>query len=83
MNKIIFTLLISFALLGSSCSKFLSVNEVNPNSASQVPAKLLLPAVLNNIALSMNNPRNFDFVYLWHGLWSISTGYSQPSSLVQ
>lgn len=83
MNKIIFTLLISFALLGSSCSKFLSVNEVNPNSASQVPAKLLLPAVLNNIAVSMNNPRNFDFVYLWHGLWSISTGYTAPSSLVQ
>jgi hypothetical protein len=71
------------ALLGSSCSEFLTVNEVNPNSASKVPAKLLLPAALNNTAQMMNNPRNFEFVYLWHGLWSISSGYSQPSNLVQ
>jgi len=83
MNKKILTLLLSLALLGSSCSEFLSVNEVNPNSASKVPAKLLLPATLNNTAAIMNNPRNFDFVYLWHGLWSISSGYSQPSALVQ
>ncbi len=83
MNKKIFVLLISLALLGSSCSEFLAVNEVNPNSASKVPAKLLLPAALNNVALVMNNPRNFEFVYLWHGLWSISSGYSQPSQLVQ
>jgi hypothetical protein len=83
MNKKIFALLISLALLGSSCSEFLTVNEVNPNSASKVPAKLLLPAALNNTAQMMNNPRNFDFVYLWHGLWSISSGYSQPSNLVQ
>lgn len=83
MNKKILTLLISLALLGSSCSEFLSVNEVNPNSASKVPAKLLLPAALNNTAQVMNNPRNFDFIYLWHGLWSISSGYSQPSALVQ
>ncbi|MCX6239449.1 MAG: SusD/RagB family nutrient-binding outer membrane lipoprotein [Bacteroidia bacterium] len=83
MNKKILTLLVSLALLGSSCSEFLAVDEVNPNSASQVPAKLLLPAALNNISTSMNNPRNFDFVYLWHGLWSISSGYSQPSALVQ
>jgi hypothetical protein len=83
MNKKILVLLISLALLGSSCSEFLSVNEVNPNSASKVPAKLLLPATLNNVAMVMNNPRNFEFVYLWHGLWSISSGYSQPSNLVQ
>jgi len=83
MNKKILTLLLSLALLGSSCSEFLSVNEVNPNSASKVPAKLLLPATLNNTAGMMNNPRNFDFVYLWHGLWCISSGYSQPSALVQ
>ena len=83
MNKKIFILLISLALLGSSCSEFLAVNEVNPNSASKVPAKLLLPAALNNVASTMNNPRNFEFVYLWHGLWCISSGYSQPSALVQ
>lgn len=83
MNKKIFILLISLALLGSSCSEFLAVNEVNPNSASKVPAKLILPAALNNVANTMNNPRNFEFVYLWHGLWSISSGYSQPSNLAQ
>lgn len=83
MKNKIFALLISLALLGSSCSEFLSVNEVNPNSASKVPAKLLLPAALNNTAQMMNNPRNFEFVYLWHGLWCISSGYSQPSNLVQ
>jgi hypothetical protein len=83
MNKKIFILIISLALLGSSCSEFLSVNEVNPNSASKVPAKLRLPATLNNVANTMNNPRSFEFVYLWHGLWSISSGYSQPSGLVQ
>jgi Starch-binding associating with outer membrane len=83
MNKIILTLLVSLVLLGSSCSKFLSVNEVNPNSASAVPPQLLLPAALTNIVKIMDNPRNFEFVYLWHGLWSISSGYSQPSSLMQ
>lgn len=83
MNKKIFILLISLALLGSSCSEFLAVNEVNPNSASKVPAKLILPAAINNVASIMNNPRSFEFVYLWHGLWCISSGYSQPSNLVQ
>jgi len=81
-NKILI-LLISLALLGSSCSDFMSVNEVNPNSASKVPAKLILPAALNNIAAIMNTPGNYDFIYLWHGLWCISSGYSQPSNLVQ
>jgi hypothetical protein len=81
-NKIL-TLLVVLALLGSSCSKFLSVNEVNPNSASQVPPKLLLPAALTNIVKTMDNPDNFSFVYLWYGLWSISSGYAQPANLQQ
>jgi hypothetical protein len=83
MNKKIITLIISLALLGSSCTDFLAVDEVNPNSASKVPAKLILPAVLNSIASCNNTPGNVDFIYLWHGLWSISSGYSQPSALVQ
>jgi hypothetical protein len=83
MNKKILTLLVVLALLGSSCTKFLGVDEVNPNSASSVPPKLLLPAALTNIVKQMDNPRNFEFVYLWHGLWSISNGYAQPSALMQ
>jgi hypothetical protein len=83
MKKKIFLLLITLALLGSSCTDFLAVDEVNPNSASKVPAKLLLPAVLNSIASCNMTPGNVDFIYLWYGLWSISSGYSQPSSLVQ
>jgi len=83
MNKKILTLLVSLALLGSSCSKFLAVNEVNPNTASAVPPKLILPAALTNVVKVMDNPRNFEFVYLWHGLWSVSNGYSQPAALVQ
>ncbi|NJO88846.1 MAG: SusD/RagB family nutrient-binding outer membrane lipoprotein [Chloroflexia bacterium] len=68
---------------GSSCQDFLEVNETNPNNPSKVAPKLLLPAALNSVATTMNNPRRFDFVYLWHGLWSISAGYSQPQALVQ
>ncbi len=83
MNKKILTLFVSLVLLVSSCTEFLAVNEVNPNIASQVPSKLLLPATLNNIAYTMNYPRRFDFVYLWHGLWCISSGYSQPTNLAQ
>ena len=83
MNKKILTLLVSLVLFGSSCSDFLNVNEKNPNNASAVPPKLLLPAVLNNMASLMNTPGNFDYIYLWHGLWSISSGYSQPTNLVQ
>lgn len=81
--KNIFIILAAVLLLGSSCEEFLSVNEVNPNSASKVPAKLILPNALNSVARIMNNPRRFEFVYLWHGLWSISAGYSQPQDLVQ
>ena len=83
MNKIFQALLVTLVLLGSSCSDFLNVDEKNPNSASAVPPKLLLPAALNNIAATMNTPGNFDFIYLWHGLWSISTGYTQPTTLTQ
>jgi hypothetical protein len=83
MNKNIIILIVAALLLGSSCQDFLSVNEVNPNNASKVPAKLMLPAALNSVARTLNNPRRFDFVYLWHGLWSISSGYSQPQNLVQ
>jgi hypothetical protein len=83
MNKKILILLVSLVMFGSSCSDFLSVNEKNPNNASAVPPKLLLPAVLNNMASMMNAPGNFEYAYLWHGLWSISSGYSQPTILVQ
>jgi hypothetical protein len=83
MNKKILILLVSLVMFGSSCSDFLSVNEKNPNNASAVPPKLLLPAVLNNVAAMMNTPGNYEYVYLWYGLWSISTGYSQPTALVQ
>ena len=83
MNKKILTLLVSLILLGSSCTQFLGVDEVNPNTASAVPPKLLLPAALTNMVKIMDNPRRFEFVYLWYGLWSISQGYSQPSALMQ
>jgi hypothetical protein len=83
MNKKILILLVSLVIFGSSCSKFLAVNEVNPNNASAVPPKLLLPAALNNVAVMLNTPGNYEFVYLWYGLWSISSGYSQPTALVQ
>lgn len=83
MNKKILILLVTLVMFGSSCSDFLSVNEKNPNNASAVPPKLLLPAVLKNIAANMNTPGNIDFIYLWHGLWSVSSGYSQPTALVQ
>jgi len=83
MKKYILLLFIAIVFLGSSCKDFLSVNEVNPNNASQVAARLVLPAAINNVAYTMNNPRRFEFVYLWHGLWSISAGYTQPQALVQ
>ena len=83
MNKKILILLVSLVLLGSSCSKFLGVDEVNPNTASAVAPKLLLPAALNNLVLVMDNPRYFDFCYLWYGAWSISSGYAQDPVFVQ
>ena len=83
MNKKISTLLLAVVLLGSSCTKFLAVDEVNPNNASAVPPKLLLPAALTNVVKVLDNPRNFEFIYLWYGLWSVSNGYSQPANLMQ
>jgi hypothetical protein len=84
MKKNILILIAGLVVFGSSCSKdFLSVNEVNPNSPSAVESKLVLPATLKEVASTMNLPRRFDFVYLWHGLWSVSAGYSQPQNLVQ
>ena len=83
MNKKILTLLLALVLLGSSCTKFLAVDEVNPNSASVVPPALMLPAALTNVVKVMDNPRNFEFIYLWYGLWSVSNGYLQPAPLMQ
>ena len=84
MKKNILLILAGIIIFGNSCSKdFLTVNEVNPNNPSKVPASLVLPGALRNVAFTMNYPRRFDFVYLWHGLWSISAGYSQPQNLVQ
>jgi hypothetical protein len=84
MKKNIVILIAGLIVFGTSCSKdFLTVNEVNPNSPSEVPAKLILPSALNAVATTMNSPRRFDFVYLWHGLWSVSAGYSQPQNLTQ
>jgi hypothetical protein len=84
MKKNLLILIAGLMVLVSSCSKdFLDVNEVNPNSPSKVDAKLVLPAGLNAVATTMNNPRRFEFIYLWHGLWSISAGYSQPQVLTQ
>jgi len=59
------------------------VNEVNPNNPSTVPARLLLPAALNSIATTIDNPDRFRFVYLWYGEWSISSGYAQPTNLAR
>jgi hypothetical protein len=84
MKKNIIIISALVLLLGSSCKKdFLSVNEKNPNAASEVTAKLVLPAALNASAATINNSDRFNFVYLWHGLWSISGGYSQPNDLTQ
>jgi hypothetical protein len=83
MKKFIYIFIVALAFAGSSCNDFLSVNETNPNSASSVAPRLVLPACLNSVATVMNSPRNADFVYLWHGLWSISAGYTQPADLTQ
>ena len=81
--KNIFIILSILLVLGSSCSEFLSVNEKNPNSASAVPANLLLPAALNSTTNNVVQPDNYSFIYLWYGMWSISGGYSQPTNLTQ
>jgi hypothetical protein len=84
MKKNILIIIAGIMVFMSSCSKdFLTVNEKNPNSPSVVDPKLVLPAAENAIAYTMNNPRRFEFAYLWHGEWSISAGYSQPTILTQ
>ena len=84
MKKNILIIIAGIMVFMSSCSKdFLNVNEKNPNSPSVVDPKLVLPAAENAIAYTMNNPRRWEFVYLWHGLWSISAGYTQPTALTQ
>ena len=76
MKKLLILLAV-LLVLGTSCEDFLAVNEKNPNSASAVPASLMLPAALNATASNVTSPRNFQFVYLWFGCWSISSGYAQ------
>src|SRR5450759_1745969 len=79
-----FLFIAAILILGSSCKKsFLSVDETNPNTASSAPANLILPAALSATATVMNNPKNWDFVYLWYGIWSISGGYTIDADLSQ
>jgi hypothetical protein len=83
MKKLIILLTVLIAL-GTSCKKdYLSVDEFNPNSASAVPANLILPAAINNTAAFFTQPDNYSFIYLWYGCMSISGGYSQPTNLTQ
>jgi len=64
MKKLLILLTV-LLVLGSSCSDFLTVNEVNPNSASNVPASLVLPAALNSTSRIMTRPNSFAYIYLW------------------
>ena len=81
MKKLLILLTVLLAL-GTSCKKdFLSVDETNPNSASAVPAYLVLPAALNNTANLIDQPDNYSFVYLWYGCMSVNSTYSQPAAL--
>ena len=58
------------------------MDEFNPNSASAVPANLVLPAALNNTARNFTQAETiFYFSLVW--LMSISGGYSQPTNLTQ
>lgn len=83
MKKLLILLTVLLAL-GTSCKKgFLAVDEFNPNSASAVPANLILPAALNNTARNFTQPDNYQFIYLWYGMMSVSGGYSQPTNLTQ
>jgi hypothetical protein len=82
MKKILILLTV-LLVLGASCKDFLTVNEFNPNSASVVPANLVLSAALNNTARDITQPDNYQFVYFWYGNMSVNQGYSQPSELTQ
>jgi hypothetical protein len=82
MKKLLFIITTALLVLGTSCEDFLSVNEKNPNQASQVPANLILPAAQNNTGrLFAGNPGQFQFIYTWYGCWSISGGYSQDANM--
>jgi len=82
MKKLLILLTV-LVVLGPSCSDdFLSVNEFNPNSASAVPANLVLPAALNSTSRIMTQPRNFAYIYLWHGCMAVSSGYAQSGALI-
>jgi hypothetical protein len=74
-------LLTVLALLGTSCEKFLSVDETNPNQASSVPANLIMPAALNNTAILTVTPGNYAFILEWYGCWAISGGYAQDLNM--
>ncbi len=82
MKKLLIILTV-LLVLGSSCDKYLTVNEKNPNSASDVPANLILPAALHNTARLLTVPGNLDAIYLWYGSWSISSGYAGNANLLQ
>jgi hypothetical protein len=82
--KKLFILLTVLLVVGSACKKdFLNVNEKNPNNASSVPASFVLPAALNYTSILVNTPGNYQFIYTWYGLWSISGGYSQDLNMTQ
>jgi Starch-binding associating with outer membrane len=82
MKSKILIILIFLVALGSSCSKsFLNVDETNPNSASVVAPKLVLPAAETSIAAVLNNPHAFEFVWLWYGDWGMNSGYSPNFNL--
>jgi hypothetical protein len=79
-----FLFIAAILILGSACKKsFLAVDETNPNTASSAPGTMILPAALNFTAAIMNDPKNWDFVYLWYGIWSISGGYTVDADLSQ
>jgi len=81
--KKLYILISVLLVLGTSCEKFLSVNEKNPNAASSVPANLLLPAAQNYTSRIFVTPGNYAFVYQWHGGWSIFNGYAQDANMTQ
>ncbi len=83
MKKQLFILLAILLVIGTSCTDFLSVNEKNPNSASVVPANLILPAALNNTSRIYDTPGNYAFIFQWYGCWAISGGYSQDANMTQ
>lgn len=83
MKKLIILLTVLLAL-GTACKKdYLNIDETNPNQASAVPANLVLPAALNSVAELFDQPDNYAFIYIWHGMWSISNGYVPPTNLTQ